>query len=166
MKAYHIAQARNPADLPEWLFDEKERGLTSRLSVEERYEEPALRSAPLPEPPRSQSTSTPFPTRYNTRNYDVDAEKATMSRAALRLKELRDAKANTNTRIKFSETPHPRRAAATIDMNEGTRGEMTRQLSVPAQPASIPRRLTANMDDNGKRPLVQGLPGGVRPRRV
>lgn len=30
MKAYYIEKARGPADLPEWLFDERERGLRSR----------------------------------------------------------------------------------------------------------------------------------------
>ena len=35
MKAYHIAKAQSPADLPVWLFDERDRGVTSRTRVKE-----------------------------------------------------------------------------------------------------------------------------------
>jgi hypothetical protein len=29
MKAYHIAKAQNPSDLPDWLFDKRERQITN-----------------------------------------------------------------------------------------------------------------------------------------
>jgi len=32
MKAYHITQAQSPSDLPDWLFDERERRVANRPS--------------------------------------------------------------------------------------------------------------------------------------
>ena len=48
MKAYYINKARSPADLPEWLFDERERGLRG-------YNDPA----PPTDTRRSADTSRP-----------------------------------------------------------------------------------------------------------
>ena len=33
MKQYHISKARDPSDLPEWLFEERDRGVIGRLKV-------------------------------------------------------------------------------------------------------------------------------------
>lgn len=38
LKAYHISKARDRSDLPDWLFDEHERGVGSRTQSSMRYE--------------------------------------------------------------------------------------------------------------------------------
>ena len=43
MKAYHIAKAQSPADLPEWLFDERERGVTRIARGRRRDDEEVVR---------------------------------------------------------------------------------------------------------------------------
>ncbi|KAL5533302.1 hypothetical protein ACEPAF_5078 [Sanghuangporus sanghuang] len=39
LKAYHISKARDQSDLPDWLFDEHERGVGNRTQHSARYEE-------------------------------------------------------------------------------------------------------------------------------
>lgn len=164
MKAYHIAQASKPSDLPEWLFDEKERGVTSRLPAEDGYEKTYDNPGAAPMPPSRQSApSIPIPSKASTstnpRRTYLDDEPATVSRASQRLREMREAKANPRAQVvDYGPSRQADGAAAR---------ELTRAMSVsrpePSQ-ASVVR--SASVDVGGKRPLGQGLPSGVRPRRA
>ncbi|KAI0695911.1 hypothetical protein BC835DRAFT_1414595 [Cytidiella melzeri] len=164
LKAYHIAKASRPSDLPEWLFDEKERGVASRLASE------VARTATSDNSTRDQVTSTPTPSRAPVTNgrpeykksYADDEDRVTMSRAALRLKELRDAKAMPRKQtITFADSVHPRRAVA-IETPEPPAAQVVSPTTVPP---SVVRNGAGNTDGSGKRPVARGLPSGVRPVR-
>ncbi|EIN07399.1 hypothetical protein PUNSTDRAFT_53731 [Punctularia strigosozonata HHB-11173 SS5] len=85
MKAYHLEKARDPSDLPEWLFDESERfpGRRSRREPVERERRYAAAAEETPEPPRGRgfrdiydaaagSSSRPAPrARSTARGYDA-----------------------------------------------------------------------------------------------
>ncbi|KAK0197151.1 hypothetical protein F5146DRAFT_994909 [Armillaria mellea] len=95
MKAYHIQKARDPSDLPPWLFDEHERTPLSRYDSHEVAENP-ITELPRPRGLRdiydTAAVTTPTPSRsQRTRklNYTDDA---LPSKATDRLKALRDAK--------------------------------------------------------------------------
>jgi len=112
MKAYHIEKARDPSDLPAWLFDEKERrrpepeqSRSSRRRNDD-YDDDEVddRRRPRAEPPQSRglrdiydaAAANSKPTSYDrsgrgARSY-ADDTPAQPSRAADRLKALRDAK--------------------------------------------------------------------------
>lgn len=110
MKAYHLEKARDPADLPPWLFEEHERRPLGRPSVsswDRGSNEPGnYESRDDTAPPRGRglrdvydsaaATTTPTPSRQERREMprgrqdDVDAGYS--SKANNRLKALRDAK--------------------------------------------------------------------------
>jgi len=117
MKAYHLEKARDPSDLPAWLFDEKERrrpepepSSRSRRRKDD-YDDDNYEPVEKPraEPPASRglrdiyaaaaaasSTSSPSTNARSTRgpqprNY-ADSDSPQPSRATDRLKALRDAK--------------------------------------------------------------------------
>jgi len=109
MKAYHLEKARDPADLPEWLFDESERRpARSRYAPpREEYEE----KRQMTEPPKSRglrdvydaaatSTVVPRPGRSaigSGRRYEDDLGPTT-SKATDRLKAMREAKRSAGGR--------------------------------------------------------------------
>jgi len=115
MKAYHLDKARDPTDLPPWLFEEHERRPLGRPSVSTWQQEASGPDGYEPHddtaPPRgrglrdiydaaavSATSSTPAPSRQERREMsrgrqdDVDAGHS--SKANDRLKALRDAKRN------------------------------------------------------------------------
>lgn len=112
MKAYHIEKARDPADLPEWLFDERERGVrghqTSPKPRSQEQEAPPSEPASLsrsmttarreemPMPPRIARGPTLADRRANENNAGSE-EHVTKSMA--RLRALRDAKRNAKVRF-------------------------------------------------------------------
>lgn len=112
MKAYHIEKARDPADLPEWLFDERERGVrghqTSPKPHSQEQEAPPSEPASLsrsmttarreemPMPPRIARGPTLADRRANENNAGSE-EHVTKSMA--RLRALRDAKRNAKVRF-------------------------------------------------------------------
>ncbi|KAF9451068.1 hypothetical protein P691DRAFT_808910 [Macrolepiota fuliginosa MF-IS2] len=79
MKAYHIAKAQDPSDLPEWLFDERERRVAN---IRTQPDDAVNDQAPPPSNESQISASTPHrstPSRPRLRGAD-------------RLKAVRDAK--------------------------------------------------------------------------
>ena len=109
MKAYHLEKARDPADLPPWLFEEHERRPLGRPSVStwdrEASEPGVYESRDETAPPRGRglrdiydaaASATSTPPRQERREMsrvrqdDVDAGHS--SKANNRLKALRDAK--------------------------------------------------------------------------
>lgn len=162
MKAYHIEKARYPGDLPEWLFTERERGTTTRA---DNRDEPTRKENAPPE------RQPPAPSRARTVvRKQVDSEgSATMSRAAQRLREMRDAK--RNPKVHFAESVHPRHAAAAGQQENGPglaaiQAEAEAYIPPAAEvPVRAAARGLASVGRDGKRAAI-GLPSGVRPRRT
>jgi len=109
MKAYHIEKARDPSDLPEWLFEEHERRpagrsrfATRQNSRDDDYEEPTppsrsrgLRDIYDAAAAPSSSSRPPGNSDRSTPNRFAN-ESAGPSKATNRLKALRDAKRQNN----------------------------------------------------------------------
>lgn len=78
MKQYHISKARDPSDLPEWLFEERDRGVIGRSKVPNATPEDDLsRSATPSMPPVSTnvdrlSTSRPLPSPWENQSRQTD----------------------------------------------------------------------------------------------
>ncbi|KAF4576536.1 hypothetical protein EYR36_004514 [Pleurotus pulmonarius] len=99
MKAYHLAKARDPSDLPSWLFEPHERG---RFRREDRQggdeEDPTPRASSYKEPPKARSlrdvyeaaAATSSPTPRTIRG--PDGNEARPSRATDRLQAMRQAR--------------------------------------------------------------------------
>lgn len=118
MKAYHLDRARTPADLPAWLFDEHERGVAPKswdasksVDYEERFRPgsideagPRQRSGLRDIYDKAATSSSPAPRR--TRE---DAPVDGGSRAANRLKAIREAKRSAVQTRSDSEDQRPRR---------------------------------------------------------
>jgi len=112
MKSYHLAKARDPSDLPEWLFEAHERRPIGRPRASGRQDDSyndAQESAPAP---RSRglrdiydsAAASPSSNSRTTSRADRSApsrfadEPATASKATNRLKAIRDAKRQNNGR--------------------------------------------------------------------
>lgn len=165
IKAYHIEKARQPSDLPDWLFSEKERGVRTVA----RAAEPAgLRGQPTDAPQRAVSPSRGDPRARAKAQADGEAD-VTVSRAAQRLRELRGEKAAKRTpTIRFVDTPHPRHAAKQRVQEDAPSPPPADPLPLPELPE--PRLVTnvrpvASLKSIGKRPNAVGLPTSVRPRK-
>ncbi|KAI9445773.1 hypothetical protein F5148DRAFT_971335, partial [Russula earlei] len=113
LKAYHIEKARNPADLPEWLFDERERRPLGPSGARFRHrddsDEESRRAAAPPRPSggrgvrdvdNAATASTAMPSRQREtgepgrRRPNGDIPVGPPSIANDRLRAFRDAKRN------------------------------------------------------------------------
>ncbi|KAG2150625.1 uncharacterized protein EDB93DRAFT_325841 [Suillus bovinus] len=98
MKVYHLAKARHPSDLPDWLFDERERkpSLSSRFTESSRGTisdtQPSRPSAPRYVYDDAASHALPTHHSQTTSHVLASSEKTGSSKAADRLKAFRDAK--------------------------------------------------------------------------
>jgi len=143
LRAYHLQKARDPSELPSWLFDEAERKPVARATTASRYNNNDAYDEPPQEPaPRSRGLRDMYESAGNTRgDYAAQssrggggyADEPPSSRAADRLKALRDAKRGVPSRRADPE-PEP----------------------VEEEPVYSTRRMMP--------PARQGLPG--RPRRA
>lgn len=98
MKAYHLAKAHHPSDLPDWLFDERER----KPSLSSRFAESPRGAVSDAQPPRPSAlrhiyddaaSHAPQTSHSQTASHVLASpEKTGPSKAADRLKALRDAK--------------------------------------------------------------------------
>lgn len=92
MKAYHLAKAHHPSELPEWLFDERER----KPSLSSRFTESPRGAASDARPLRPSALRHVYDDAASRvpRTFHVLAspEKTGSSKAAVRLKAFRDAK--------------------------------------------------------------------------
>ncbi|KAK0450821.1 hypothetical protein EV421DRAFT_1731882 [Armillaria borealis] len=95
MKAYHIEKARDPSDLPAWLFDEHERTPLSRYDRHEVAENP-ITELPRPRGLRdiydTAAVTPPTPSRTERTRKPNYTDDVLPSKATDRLKALRDAK--------------------------------------------------------------------------
>ena len=110
MKAYYLEKARDPTDLPSWLFEEHERRPLSRPSVStwqqkasgpdgyEPHDDPAPSRGRGLRDIYDAAVSTPAPSRQErremSRGWQDDIDGGHSSKANNRLKALRDAKRN------------------------------------------------------------------------
>lgn len=174
MKAYHIEKAREPSDLPEWLFNDRDRGLRQRADEDKKANDPFAQGSTSPrttEPaapaaPSRVMSPTPIPNpRAMATRRNTDAESAaTMTRAAQRLKELRDAKATRTPTIRFADSVHPRHAGR--DRQEVTEERVPPTSAASERPLASNTRPIATPGAVGRRPTAMGLPSSVRPRRT
>lgn len=102
MKAYHIAKARKPSDLPEWLFDERERQV-----VGEQTQPDDDQSQPSKSPEDGKLSGS----NLNGRTLDPVSSQARL-RGADRLKAMRDAKREAAERNLMENIPNGSRPAA------------------------------------------------------
>ncbi|KAI0637048.1 hypothetical protein C8Q77DRAFT_543039 [Trametes polyzona] len=102
MKAYHIDKARNPADLPEWLFDERERGV--------RGHQVAAKPAPADSSPAQTSP-------------------AALSRSATTARRPEAPPAPTPVRIARGPTLADRRANAGSEASAGSEEHVTKSMA-------------------------------------
>ncbi|KAI8998706.1 hypothetical protein BD414DRAFT_130807 [Trametes punicea] len=195
MKAYHIEKARNPADLPEWLFDERERGVRARQKppAEEREGAPPSTVRPSEQqPPRSLSAAprreelsmraargpTLADRRAGAASNAGSEEHVTKSIA--RLRALRDAKRNATLRCHREEGDGGADAASTSASDVAAPippqnvnaiampGPVARERESPMRPTRMPAPLGGTtLGDRGRQPSTRvGLPSGVRPLRA
>ncbi|KAG1756826.1 uncharacterized protein EDB91DRAFT_1213657 [Suillus paluster] len=156
MKAYHLAKARHPSDLPDWLFDERERkpSLSSRFAESPRG---AVSDIQPPRPSAFRRIYDEAASRAPQTNHSqipshvlTSPDKTSQSKAADRLKAFRDAKrADLGVRHVSSKSESlsysPSRIGTNVDAHHGAsyRGASsfpTRQplLSVqPSQPGAF-----------------------------
>jgi len=165
MKAYHLEKARNPADLPPWLFEEHERrplGRPSASTWDQETRDPGdheYRDDTTPPPGRglrdiynAAAAATTTPPRQEKREMsrgrwdDVDAGNSS-SKANNRLKALRDAKRDAVQRNASSAG----RLQSTNDEYSSARKEY-RKGDGPGSPAA-----------HGRVTRVPSLPTSVRP---
>ncbi|RPD66058.1 hypothetical protein L227DRAFT_569988 [Lentinus tigrinus ALCF2SS1-6] len=189
MKAYHIDKARDPADLPDWLFDERERGVRSYQTSSSA---PAKKAASAPRPSADLSRSNtsayreepflPVPARTargptladrkaetssrHTSTISGAGSEAHVTKSISRLRELRDAK--RNAKVRFGDEAEDVPASPPVAPPVVERREPAQRFPPPATPrGSMPAPLGASLGVRGRQPTIRvGLPSGVRPVRV
>lgn len=90
MKTYHINKARTPSDLPEWLFEERERGVVGGVGV--------VGSDPPEEPTRGRAEATPTVDARGLPRGPSLSRRPTLSRSASRT-DMRAPEAGPSTPI-------------------------------------------------------------------
>ncbi|KAI1795948.1 hypothetical protein LXA43DRAFT_696047 [Ganoderma leucocontextum] len=189
MKAYHIEKARNPRDLPAWLFDERERGVRSHattLGASEKKTAQETRPSDLPRSVTTDRQDELFPPPRITRGPTLaDRRKATSASSApsvaragseehvtksmARLRELRDTKRRAKVRFDDdgeAEAEEIRGPSVPVPRPppepEPFRGQ--ERMPPPTRPrGKMPAPLGASLGLRGRQPV--GLPSGVRPVR-
>ncbi|KAI0957559.1 hypothetical protein AcW1_005912 [Taiwanofungus camphoratus] len=173
MKAYHIEKARDASDLPDWLFEGRDREVISRLrnastsapqAVSVAKDEHQATTSPVAYHRRGVSDavqedpdgSTPAwrPTHSRSSSY-TSVHSTHHSRDKMnRLKELRIAK--RNAKVRFADDDEvPREPVSAVENN----------VQPQARHSPPPRRPITPVGDRGRQARV-GLPSGVRPQRV
>ncbi|TBU32415.1 hypothetical protein BD309DRAFT_5034 [Dichomitus squalens] len=186
MKAYHIEKARDPADLPDWLFDERERGVRSYKTTAGAPEQKLnaaeeTRPSDLSRPITTVRQDQPLPPPRIARGPTLADRKAGapplesragseehVTKSMNRLRELRDAKRRAKVRFDGDEDeemiPAPREPAPAA--------RPPPEPSFPVQPprrpsGNMPAPLGASLGGRGRQPSTRiGLPSGVRPVRA
>ncbi|KAG1827353.1 uncharacterized protein BJ212DRAFT_1311724 [Suillus subaureus] len=151
MKAYHLAKARHPSDLPDWLFDERERkpSLSSRFRESPRGAASHAQSLYPPALRHVYDDTASLAPRTNhshtTSHVLTSPEKTGSSKAADRLKAFRDAKrADLGVRHVSSKSESsscsPSRTYTNVDARhndsqQGVLSSPTRRPVLSAQPS-------------------------------
>lgn len=104
MKVYHIAKARKPSDLPEWLFDERERQVVGEQAQPDDVLDDQTQASKSPEDGQLSGSN-------NGRTLDPVSSQARL-RGADRLKAMRDAKREAAERNLMENIPNGSRLTA------------------------------------------------------
>ncbi|KAI0748043.1 hypothetical protein C8Q80DRAFT_1270491 [Daedaleopsis nitida] len=193
LKAYHIEKARDPADLPDWLFDERERGGRSHQASTGA---PEKRRAPTGRAPQlSRSVTTVRRDDYDEEPAQVppriargptladrkaDAamragNEAHVTKSISRLRELRDAKRNAKVRFgeepdEVIEGPAPQASRPVVPVAPPILEPSYQRMPPPTRPRGMPLPAPgagASLGVRGRQPSTRmGLPSGVRPVRA
>ncbi|CDO68350.1 hypothetical protein BN946_scf184799.g77 [Trametes cinnabarina] len=183
MKAYHIQKARNPADLPDWLFDERERGIRSQQAIsrpppaEERAQPPSGPSQPSRpvttvrrEEPQPPARTVRGPTLADRRAAVDTGSEEHVTKSMARLRALRDAK--RNAKVRFHGDDDGEGSAEDVRNTPGPALNTT-PAPVSREPPTRPMRMQAPLGAatplgvRGRQPSMRtGLPTGVRPVRA
>ena len=196
MKAYHIDKARDPADLPDWLFDERERGVRSHQASTGAPEKQKQRqAAQTPRPSElSRSVTTvrhdePLPPARTARGPTLADRKterrdaygdvsgpgsdAHVTKSMARLRQLRDAK--RNAKVRFGDDPEEEEGSEAVPPPPPVahpvverREPRPHRVPPPTTPRGMPAApLGASLGVRGRQPSTRmGLPSGVRPVRA
>lgn len=188
MKAYHTEKAHDPRDLPDWLFDERERGVRSTRTTSSSASEkkPAQETRPA-ELPRSVATDmdddaspppriTRGPTLADRKASSVSSSASNISvaragskehvtKSIARLRELRDAKRGAKVRFDDAE------AEAEEIREPPLRSDPVARPAPPSEPQLQPRlfrdreRMPPPTRPRGNMPAPLGASLGVRGRQ-
>ncbi|KAI0709113.1 hypothetical protein C8Q76DRAFT_625676 [Earliella scabrosa] len=196
MKAYHIDKARDPADLPDWLFDERERGVRShQASTGAPEKQKQKQAAQTPRPSElSRSVTTvrhdePLPPARIARGPTLADRKterrdaygdvsgpgsdAHVTKSMARLRQLRDAK--RNAKVRFGDDPEEEDGSEAVPRPPPVahpvverREPRPQRVPPPTTPRGMPAApLGASLGVRGRQPSTRmGLPSGVRPVRA
>jgi len=165
MKEYHISKARDPSELPEWLFEERDRGALGRLRIANATPEDELRKSVVP-PPRP-----PAPAPFKPIDVAPTGIMVSRNRSARARPQPPPMERTRSARVRFAEQVHPRQMRADSNLppqmprvpSVADSFAMTRTTAVPPVPRRDGRLPDVNL--HGRRPSAQGLPSGVRPQR-
>jgi len=94
MKAYHLDKARDPSDLPSWLFSEQDRRPVGQLRLASRHDYTDGTSSAQPTPLSPRGLRDIYDTAASVTSPTSPRSDAPTSKAASHLKALRDAKRN------------------------------------------------------------------------
>ncbi|KAH8099472.1 hypothetical protein BXZ70DRAFT_226639 [Cristinia sonorae] len=174
MKEYYINKARDPADLPEWLFEQRDRGALGRLRIANATPEDddgdlrkpvSVTPAPTQPIPIPRQPPPPAPVESSPASIMISRGK---DGSFVRTRE--PVISRKQSRVRFAEQVHPKELRGR-DSDDGVSKKpsvtdplaMVRTTAVPPVPRRHPRLPDVNV--HGRRPSAQGLPSGVRPQR-
>ena len=180
MKAYHIEKARDPTELPDWLFDERERGVRSykatpgasdRKAAEETRPSDLSRSVttarqdqPLP-PARIARGPTLADRRGGAASSESRAgSEEHVTKSMNRLRELRDAKRRAKVRFDGEEGEEPPTTSTTFSSSSSREPEPVVARRLP-EPLPVQERVPPPSRPRGNMPAPLGASIGVRGRQ-
>ena len=189
MKAYHIEKARNPRDLPDWLFDEAERGVRSRSTPtsgasEKKTMELETRPAYLPRsvttdmdrqddarpPPRITRGPTLADRKASSVSFALSVARSGseehVTKSISRLRELRDAK--RRAKVRFDDGDAEVEPEAQAQEIRGRSDPVARPAPHPEpgrKPLPGPERIPPPTRPRGNMPAPLGASLGVRGRQ-
>ncbi|KAI0082706.1 hypothetical protein K474DRAFT_15234 [Panus rudis PR-1116 ss-1] len=164
MKNYYLAKASDPSDLPEWLFEDRDRGVIGSLRVANAtpHRDDASVSATQPaekaEPTKaSVVVGKPIISLAIPSNGARGMEGGNLSSAV----SVNSANGRRTPTIRFAEQIHPRRASPASAVGEVVPDVPKIPFPKDGEDGRSPGRATL-VNVRGKRPSARGLPSGVR----
>jgi len=150
MKAYHLEKARDPSDLPTWLFDERERRPTRSNNSRRDDDEEYGWSDKEPPRPRGLRGIYETATKVDTRSQLLPPSgafadaKPSRSKMTDRLKELREAKRSAHIapdRYDEPENGHSNNQRGEDRYNDSQADRRPKRVGLPSGPSARSRRL-------------------------
>lgn len=192
MKAYHIEKAREPADLPEWLFQDRERGVRRAVDPSDvPAPKPDIVRPPTPMWSSASRETAPAPSSEVRRSHTVikheslarardapdgalDGGQEHTSQAVQRLRKMRSAK--RLAKVRFADDNDDDDDSSVPPVPRAVSSYSTLSLDVVIPNASLGVNMsetaawgispTRSPMERGRNPSVRvGLPSSVRVRR-